>query len=158
MTDSRFSGLGLARYEGELSIENGDTVLFGQIHSLGTAMQLGPVAFGDPKIDTVDVGVNGTAHLLALDEQLFFAGALQLHAVNGLAAELSDRCKLFSFASSTGHFTTIDASGLALNTSRLYTDDTIRVTAVPETGTWALTLSGLGVVGEALCRRSGPAA
>jgi len=46
MTGSRFSGLGLACCEGELSIENGDTVFFGQIHSLGTAMQLGPVAFG----------------------------------------------------------------------------------------------------------------
>ena len=91
MTGSRFSGLGLACCEGELSIENGDTVFFGQIHSLGTAMQLGPVAFGDPNIDTVDVGDDGTAHLLALDEQLFFASALQLHAVNGLPAELSDR-------------------------------------------------------------------
>ena len=99
MTCARFSGLDLLRYEGRLSDENGDNVLFGQLHSPGTATQVGPVAFGDLKIDRVDIGAGGTADLLVVDGQLSFAGALRLRAVNGLAAKLSDRYKLFSFTS-----------------------------------------------------------
>ena len=101
MTCARFSGLYLLRYEGRLSDENGNNVLFGQIHSPGTATQVGPVAFGELKIDRVDIGAGGTADLLVVDDQLSFAGALRLRAVNGLAAKLSDRYKLFSFTSFT---------------------------------------------------------
>ena len=67
MTGSRFSGPGLPRYEGGLSIENGDTVLFGQIHKLGTARHLTLVPFGDVNIDTVNIRTDDTADLLALD-------------------------------------------------------------------------------------------
>ena len=63
MTGSRFSGLGLARYEDGLSIENGVGADLNLTHRTatpsylaGTATHFCPVAFGDLNIDMVDIG------------------------------------------------------------------------------------------------------
>lgn len=159
MTGSHVFGPGLARYEGGLSIESGDGNWLGQPHSLGIAMHSGPVAFGDLNVDSVDVGTGGATDRLVVDGPLSFAGTLRLSAIGGYTAQVGDRYQLFDFTRSSGYFTLIDdsglalAQGLALDTSRLYVDGSITVQAVPEPAQWMLLLGGLAGVCAARRRR-----
>jgi hypothetical protein len=68
------------------------------------------------------------------------------------------RYDLFDWGSSTGSFALIDFSGAPLapglfwDSSELYTAGVLKVSAVPEPGTWALWMAGVACMG-ALARR-----
>lgn len=91
--------------------------------------------------------------------QLGFAGALVVQA-GAIPLDLSEgsRFDLFDWGSTTGRFVNVDfsaaplASGLVWDTSELYSQGVVRVSAVPEPGAWAMWLAGMASMG-ALARR-----
>jgi hypothetical protein len=74
-------------------------------------------------------------------------------------AQAGQHFDLLDWGSQNGSFSHIDSSGLllaagtALDFSQLYTLGTVSVSAVPEPGTLALWLAGLGLVACASTRR-----
>jgi hypothetical protein len=88
---------------------------------------------------------------------LALGGTLKLVSWNGYVAQAGQHFDLLDWGSVSGSFSRIDASGLLLaagtqlDTSRLYTDGVIGVTAVPEPATVATMLAGLSAM--ALLRR-----
>ena len=70
----------------------------------------------------------------------------------GFTGQIGQSFDLVDWGSSSGSFSSIDATGLSLasgavlDTSHLYTAGVLRVTAVPEPGTWALLLCNIGVL------------
>lgn len=164
-TGAKFTGAGSKRYEGSLSV--------GASPGLGT--DEGDVKFGDGFTYVAEIG-GVTACTLACESNvttidsrfdkysvagsLSFQGTLMLTSWNGFVAQAGQSFDLFDWGTSTGEFSTINASGFKLaagtrmDTSHLYSDGSISVTAVPEPETYAMLLAGLGLVGWSVRRRA----
>jgi len=164
-TGALFTGTGTKFYEGGLTIGG----------SPGLAVDAGDVNFGAGNVYTVDIG--GTSACTAACDSdvalkntsfdkyvvaghLALGGTLTLAAWDGFQAQAGQRFDLLDWGSVSGSFDTIDASGLVLgaglqlDTSQLYVDGSIGVTAVvPEPGSAALLLLGLAGVGGVASRR-----
>lgn len=103
----------------------------------------------------------GTGH----DKIVFLPGStvtlagigLNVEYWGGWTAAAGQTYDLFDWNFLTGTFSSVAlpalASGLAWNTSALYTSGVISVAAVPEPGTWMLLLAGIGLLGCAARRR-----
>jgi len=78
---------------------------------------------------------------------------LKVRLINGFAPLAGDGFALFSYAQAPlGYFEDINlpglGAGLSWDSSQIYTSGVLRVTAVPEPGTWVLMLTGvLGLMG-----------
>ena len=83
---------------------------------------------------------------------LGFGGTLKRVAWNGFSAAAGQHFDLFDWGTTSRHFDQIDVSGLQLgtglsiDTTRLYLDGSIGVTAVPEPASAALLVAGLGLL------------
>ncbi len=157
-TGSLFTGSGTKFYEGGLNIGS----------SPGLAVDSGDVNFGAGNVFTVEIG-GLTACTAACDTDealrnrsfdkysvaghLALGGTLTLAAWDGFQAQAGQSFDLLDWGSVSGQFDTIDSSGLLLatgtqlDTSRLYMDGSVSITAVPEPGSAALLLLGLAAVG-----------
>ena len=156
-TNALFSGTGTKFYEGGLAIGA----------SPGLGLDGGNVNFGVGNLYTAEIGgttacTAACATDAALRDSSFdkyivaghlaLGGTLKLASWAGFTGQIGQSFDLFDWGSSSGSFASIDASGLRLasgallDTSQLYTNGILRVTAVPEPGTWALLLCGVGIV------------
>jgi hypothetical protein len=156
-TGAHFTGTGTKFYEGGLSV--------GASPGLGT--DAGDVSFGGANLYTAEIGGISACTLAcgsdaalrdrsfdkyAVAGRLSFGGTLKLVSWAGFTGQVGQSFDLFDWGSGSGSFSSIDASGLLLaagtqlDTSRLYTDGVIGVTAVPEPGTWATMLGGLSAL------------
>lgn len=143
-----FSGNGTKFYEGGLAIGN----------SPGTGIDEGSIALGSANFYEAEIGADAFDRLLVRCN-LHFGGTLKLIAWDGFAAQAGQRFDLFDWGSVSGQFDSIDVTalglepGLSLDTSQLYTDGSISISAVPEAQSWILLLAGLAVLGVFHCRR-----
>ena len=156
-TGALFTGTGTKFYEGGLSIGT----------SPGLGLDAGSVNFGVGNLYTAEIGgttacTAACATDAALRDRSFdkyivsghlgLGGALKLVSWAGFTGQIGQSFDLLDWGSSSGSFASIDASGLSLasgavlDTSQLYTAGVLRVTAVPEPGTWALLLFGIGML------------
>lgn len=151
-TGAQLTGNGTRIYAGGLSVGN----------SPGSVTQAGNAEFTSSNIYTAEIGglLTGTGYdVFGVLGSLSFGGSLVLTSWNDFTLEVGQTYDLFNWGSSTGQFASIDFSGLKLHdgakldTSRLYVDGTITVTAVPEPEYAAMLLLGLGLVGIASRRR-----
>jgi len=138
-----FTGTGTKFYEGRLFI--------GQSPGLG--VDEGSVSFGGGSEYQAELGgleAGSGFDKFIVGGELHFGGTLKLQSWAGFVPQAGQRYDLFDWGSSSGRFDRIDASGLRLgeglmlDTSQLYVDGSIAVTAVPEPASWAL--MGLGAV------------
>jgi len=163
-TGALFTGSGSKRFEGDFSVGA----------SPGLGVDEGDVAFGAASTYLAEIGGNlactlacgessalqdGSFDKYIVGGQLALGGTLKLVSWNGFVAQAGQRFDLLDWGSLSGSFSQIDSSGLQLaagtelNFSQLYTLGTVSVTAVPEPGTLALWLSGLGLAAGASARR-----
>jgi T5SS/PEP-CTERM-associated repeat protein len=164
-TGAKFTGSGSKRFEGLLTV--------GASPGLGT--DEGDVEFGDAFTYVAEIGgitactlacennlavINSSFDKYSVAGSLSFNGTLFLTSWNGFVAQAGQSFDLFDWGTRTGEFSDIDASGFKLaagtqlDTSRLYADGSISVTAVPEPETYAMMLAGLGLVGWSARRRA----
>jgi len=151
-TGSLFTGSGSKFYEGGLSVGA----------SPGAAYDAGDVGFGAGNVYLAEIGgtLAGTEHdFYDVAGLLTLGGTLELVSWDGYVGQAGDQFDLFDWGTLSGTFDVIDsdgfvlAAGTTLDTSRLYIDGSISVTAVPEPETYALLLAGLGLVGFGARRR-----
>ena len=144
-TGAVFSGTDAKFYEGGLSVGA----------SPGPGLDAGSVGFGAGNLYLAEIG--GLAAGTQFDQYrvagaLGFGGSLKLVAWNGFSAAAGQHFDLFDWGTTSGHFDQIDVSGLQLgtglsiDTTRLYLDCSIGVTAVPEPASAALLVAGLGLL------------
>jgi hypothetical protein len=165
-TSSVFSGSGTKNYGGSFSVGA----------SPGLGVDAGSVNFGAGNVYLAEIGgtsactaacatndalKNSSFDRYSVAGTLALGGTLKLVSWNGYVAQAGQQFDLLDWGGVSGSFSSIDASalllaaGTQLDTSRLYTDGVIGVTAaVPEPGTWATMLGGLSVLGLSLRRRS----
>jgi hypothetical protein len=153
-----FSGEGSKTYAGGFTVDN--------LPALGT--DAGDVTFA--ATNRYDARIGGTSLGDALGNgigfaryvvtgKLTFGGTLRVSDLKGYAPQAGNSYDLFDWGTSEGSFSTIDftaaplANGLAWDTSRLYTDGTLTVAAVPEPGSYAMFAAGLGLMGFMVRRR-----
>ncbi len=147
------SGTGQKYFEAGFSVGN----------SPGLGEDGGNVAFGLGNIYLAEIG--GTALGSGYDHYrvagtLTLGGTLQLVSFDGFTGQAGQQFDLFDGGTLQGQFSSIDSSGLqlaagtALDVSRLYTDGVIRVSAVPEPGSWALVAAGLAGLAGLYRRKS----
>jgi probable HAF family extracellular repeat protein len=154
-TGALFTGTGTKFYEGGLSVGA----------SPGLGVDEGSVNFGAANLYTAELG-GATACTTAcagdavlrdhsfdkyvVAGQLALGGRLKLVSWAGFTGQVGQSFDLLDWGSTSGSFSSIDASGLALadgavlDLSALYTNGVVSITAVPEPGSWALMLGGLG--------------
>jgi len=149
------SGTGSKYYEAGYSV--GD--------SPGVARDEGYVTFGADAVVQMEIGGLGAGSgdgfhdQMVVGRELSFGGTLTLVSWAGFTGQAGQSFDLFDWGSVSGQFDRIDTSGLRLvagtrlDTSRLYVDGSISVTAVPEPGTALLMLLGLAGAGGAAARR-----
>jgi len=147
-----FTGEGTSYFEGGLSVGN----------SPGSGGAQGSVVFGSGNLYRAEIGGlapgSGFDHFV-VGEHLSLGGTLQLSWWSGFEGQVGQRFDLFDWGSLSGNFASIDltaaalAPGLRWDTSHLYLDGSMSVTAVPEPQTWALMLAGLVVATGAAARR-----
>jgi hypothetical protein len=165
-TGSLFTGAGTKHYEGGLSVGA----------SPGLGVDAGDVGFGAGNLYLAEIGgTSACTAACATDEalknsgfdkyvvagHLALGGTLKLVSWDGFVAQAGQSFDLLDWGSVSGSFGNIDASGLMLaagtqlDTSRLYADGVIGISAVPEPGTLASMLAGLcGLIW--LSRHRGP--
>jgi hypothetical protein len=143
-----FTGEGRSEYGGTviLDLAAGDITDVGSFSLLGSARLAAPLGAGR----------------LVVGGELGFAGQLSVSLLTGVPGVPvpgeGSRYDLFDWGSSTGSFALIDFSGAPLapglfwDSSELYTAGVLKVSAVPEPGTWALWMAGVACMG-ALARR-----
>jgi hypothetical protein len=157
----------VAQRNGALLSGGGSTVFQGGLaigNSPGLGRDAGQVTFAASNLYEAEIG--GTAigdsngNGLAFDRylvagKLTFGGTLKLVAYGGFAPQAGQHFDLFDWGSSSGSFASIDTSAAALgdglrwDLSQLYTTGEVGVLAaapVPELGSWALLLAGLGLM------------
>lgn len=140
-----FTGSGTFYFEGGLSIGN----------SPGLGGAEGDVVFGHDNLYRAEIGGlasgSGFDHFVA-GGQLTFGGGLQLSFLDGFEGRAGQRFDLFDWAAASGRFSAVDfaaaplADGLRWDTSRLYVDGTVSITAVPEPASAALMALGLAAL------------
>jgi autotransporter-associated beta strand protein len=118
----------------------------GSILSGTTLMEISGLVRGT-SYDAIDVGGAGA---------LTFGGTLQATFLSGFSPVAGNSFNLFDYTTGSGTFSLLDlpalSSGLAWDSSALYTTGVLSVTAVPEPSTYAA-LFGLVAIGLAAVRR-----
>ena len=147
-----FHGGGTIHFAGDVSpgMSPGQMTMGGNIVFSGGAL-------------TMELGglVPGSGH----DKIVFLSGStvtlagigLNVEYWGGWTAAAGQTYDLFDWNGLSGTFSSVAlpalASGLAWNTSNLYTSGEISVAAVPEPGTWMMLFAGLGLLGFAARRK-----
>ena len=164
-TGAVFAGTGGKYFEGGFSVGA----------SPGLGLDAGSVSFGSANEYLAEIGgTSACTAACASDEalknrsfdkyavagQLTLGGRLKLVSWNGFTGQAGQSFDLLDWGVLSGRFASIDSSGLqlasgtVLDTSQLYTTGVISVQAVPEPGSGALLLAGLGMVGWLARRRA----
>ncbi len=118
----------------------------GRVHS--TTLSLVSGSHLDVGLDGETAAGNGEVNV---DGLATFAGTLDLDLENGFQPIVGDQFQLFTFGSDTGAFATLNLPGpYTWDTSKLYTQGIVSVTAVPEPT--AIAVLGLGSI--AMFRRA----
>ena len=153
-----FTGTGYKVYEGGFAVGN----------SPGLGTDAGDISFGAGNVYEAEIGGTDAGDAqgngIEFDRyvvagKLSFDGTLKVLQFDGFAPQAGQSFDLFDWGSAEGQFSAIDFSaapltnGLVWNTSKLYIDGTLAVTAVPEPHAYAMLLAGLGLMGFATRRR-----
>ena len=142
-----FSGTGTANYAGRVEL---DLTAPSHINDAGNFNLLSAAS--------TEVFTGLFESRLSVAGNLGFGGTLRLNTAPG-AYNLGGRYDLFDWGTTSGQFSAFDfssaplAAGLVWDTSELYTAGVLKVSAVPEPGTVAMWLAGLGVMGSLVRRR-----
>lgn len=161
-------GLGLAQtLSGSGTVQVGSGHFFGidgtlaPGHSAGLIDVTGDLSLSSLSTSNFELGglTRGTGYdALNVDGALTFGGTLNVTFINGFTPTAGNSFDLFNYATATGTFDTLNlatlSSGLAWDTSALYTTGTLSInaTAVPEPATWAA-IFGLAALGLAVWRK-----
>jgi len=125
---------------------------------LGTLTVAGDLAFTDSGMLRIDLGANGMSDQLVITSDVTWSGALSVWAQPGLTLHGGDFYTIAHFGQRLGASTFDSVTWHGLDGQRFTVeynahDITLRVSAVPEPGNWAMLTGGLGVLGLALRRR-----
>ena len=157
-TGAQFTGTGTKFYEGGLAVGN----------SPGLGTDAGSVTFGANNTYSAEIGGTNPGDAFGNGIQfdryvvggiLTFGGTLKVVQYGGFNPQAGQSFDLFDWGARQGQFASLDFTGLALSnglawdTSRLYTDGTLTVAAVPEPGSYAMFAAGLGLMGLMVRRR-----
>ncbi|MBL8381903.1 MAG: autotransporter-associated beta strand repeat-containing protein, partial [Burkholderiales bacterium] len=152
------TGTGAKNYEAGFAVGN----------SPGLGTDPGNVTFGSANVYEAEIGGTNPGVPQPADLQfdryvvngtLTFGGTLKVVQVGGYAPQAGNSFDLFDWGTRAGQFAALDfsaaplAGGLAWDTSNLYVDGTLSVAAVPEPGSYAMMLAGLGLIGFTAVRR-----
>jgi T5SS/PEP-CTERM-associated repeat protein len=153
-----FSGTGDKVYAGGFAVGN----------SPGLGRDAGSVTFASTNVYEAEIAGTAPGNAqgagLMFDRyvvagKLTFGGTLKVVQLNGYVPQAGQSFDLFDWGTSDGQFADFNftgaplAGGLAWDTSRLYTDGTLTVAAVPEPSGYIMMLAGMGLMGFMIRRR-----
>jgi hypothetical protein len=140
------------------ALANSGTIDPGSTSAVGTLTIAGDLSMADSATLRIDLANGGLSDLLAVTSDVLWNGELAIWATPGLAlqggevftiATYGQRLSASTFDSITWHGLNSQQFTVAYSAN----DITLRVSAVPEPGTWALMLAGAGFMGRVVRRR-----
>jgi hypothetical protein len=147
-----FEGLGMVRtFSPNHALVNAGVLSPGTAQGIGSLTVLGDLNMTESAVLRIELGADGLSDRLVISDQVVWGGSLSLVEGSGFAPAVGDSFVIASFAqrladSQFGGHTWSGTEGLLFAVDYGATDITVRVTAVPEPGTWLLMLAGVAAL------------